>query len=97
MLCVPMICGDTDVKYCFGMCRQNVVDEKKNYSRLLRLSEVEFFEFLVRLAALKYAHMEVPVFVKLEALLDELLKLIHAKRIHVKKEVEEQSESDDDY
>lgn len=89
--------GEPDVKYCFGMSKMTVIKETTNFKNYFVMREVEFFEFLVRLAHQKYQSWQQPIHVKLEQLLDELFKTINCKRLPVQIDNEEFSESDDDY
>jgi len=89
--------GEPEVKYCFGMSKMTNVNEKANFKQYFTIKEPEFMEFLVRLAHYKYSTWAQPIHIKLELLLDELFKMIGFKRVPVKVDIEEQSESDDDY
>lgn len=89
--------GEPEVKYCYGMSKMTIVNEKASFKQYQVMREVEFFEFLVRLANQKYQGWHQPLHVKLEQLLDELLKMVKCKRLPVQIDVEEFSESDDEY
>ena len=78
-----------------------VVDESddgiKKYNKLYF---VEFLELIGRIADIKFRGTEVgnlPLNKKIEYVLDELLQLVEAKRNEVDIDIEEESESDDEY
>ena len=79
------------------MAKMTCANEKLNYKNYLRVQESEFMESLCRLAHVKYHTQPINLAMKLEYLIDELFKVINFKRVPVKIETEEMSESDDDY
>ena len=65
-----------------------------------KISRVEFLEFLARAADLFFEDSEMedlPLFEKIEHLLDEVFPLVSATRVKQQITVDEFSESDDDY
>lgn len=57
------------------------VDEIANYNCYKNLKMVEFYDFIVRLAHLKFKDLQgMPFIDKLEKMLDLLFKIIGAKR-----------------
>ena len=92
-----LLIGEPEVNYCFGMSKMTLVSERSNYKHYKTIKEPEFMEFLVRLADYKYKTWAQPINIKLELLLDELFRMIGYKRVPVKVDIEEHSESDDDY
>lgn len=59
---IHMICrdsglniGEPEVKYCYGMSKMTLVNEKGGYKQYQTIKEAEFMEFLVRLAHYKFS------------------------------------------
>ena len=46
--------SETDIKYCYGMSKMTIVDEKQNFKTYFKVQLAEFMEFLVRLAYSRY-------------------------------------------
>ena len=90
--------SEPEIKMCFGMSKMTVMNEFKDHLKYTKLLFVEFLEFIARLAATKYKSMDnLPLNEKIEALLDDLLEAFRLKRNDVNVQVEEISESDNDY
>ena len=86
----------------FALCKQTVISEleQEGQSQYLKLSKVEFLEFLARIAEQIFEDSELedlPLHEKIEYMLDDILKVIDVKRVKQQITVEEFSESDDDY
>jgi hypothetical protein len=87
-----------DVTYAWGMSQMTNVLETKNFVQYDDLRLVEFYEFFARLADRRFPGEERSVDVKVEMFMDLIFpKILNKKRIPVNIEVEEDSESDDDY
>ena len=90
--------GEPEVRYCYGMSKMTVVNEiRANYKNYFKMHETEFMEFIVRLAFYKFQSTQYTMGLKVELILDELLKIIGYKRITIRINEDEISESDDDY
>jgi len=75
-----------------------VLNEERDGSKYLKLVFVEFLEFIGRMANVKYKSMQDDALsVKIEYLLDDLLAHFNLTRNDVNVQVEEISESDNDY
>lgn len=78
-----------------------VVDESEESStKYKRLQFVEFLEMIGRIADLKFKITEMerlPLNQKIEFILDELLTFVDEKRKDVQMQIDEESESDDEY
>ena len=90
------------IKAAYVLSKMTVVEELSNEATITynKLIYVEFLEFLGRIAELYFAGSEMEdlaLWKKLEYLLDELLPIVGAKRIKQHSEVEEYSDSDEDY
>ena len=84
------------------MSKVQLEDEfnKESMTHYMKLSYVEFLEFLARIAELYFEGSEMEELElehKLEYLLDELLPIVEAKRVKQEIIINEFSESDDDY
>ena len=90
------------IRQAFALCKQTVINEldQEGQVQYLKLSKVEFLEFLARIAELIFMESELeelPLHEKIEYLLDDLLLVINAKRVKQQITVAEFSDSDDDY
>ena len=95
-LSLPMI------KQAFAMCKMTVIDELSfdGQKQYLKLSKVEFLEFIARISELYFKESEMEelnLYEKIEYVLDDLFKLVGAKRVMQEVTVEEFSDSDEDY
>ena len=93
---------EKDILFCFGYCHMTVLNEEKQWKTYHSLQFVEFLEFLGRIAHFRFrsANAEVaslPLTNKIEIILDDLMQGFGLVRNEVNVEVEEFSESDDDY
>ena len=84
------------------MCKMTVISELEPEGQLQyqKLTKVEFFEFIARVAELTFKDSEmeeVPLYEKVEHVLDDILPIIGAERVKQVVSVEEFSESDDEY
>ena len=99
----PMGVKEPDVIYAYGMCKMTVINELSQYKAYSTLEFVEFLEFLARITTAKYRHSpiasEVMTLVNMmEETLDDIFEMMKiGPRVEVKIEIEEISESDDDY
>ena len=94
--------SEKDIAFCYGYSHQTVINEERQSARYKNLEWVEFLEFIARVAhsRFKSASEEVasqPLHQKIEFILDDLLQGHGLQRQEVNIEVEEFSESDDDY
>ena len=90
------------IKEAFAMCKMTVLDElsHEGQSSYLKLNKVEFLEFIARASELFFKESEMeelPLYEKVEHVLDDILPIIGAKRVKQEVTVEEFSDSDDDY
>lgn len=98
---------EPDVTFAYGMCKMTVVAEISNFSNTYgKLEFVEFLEFVARIATARFRKImsttnvtseQTSLLGKLEDTLDELFENYDLTRNEVTKQVEEASESDDDY
>ena len=102
--CIAMCTQDTsldisekDINFCFGYCQMTVLNEERQWKTYHSLSLVEFLEFVGRLAHYKFKNQDMTLTSKIEFLLDDLMQGFGMERKEVNVEVEEFSESDDDY
>ena len=87
-----------EVAWCYGMSNMTIVKENKKFANYGSLEQVEFLEFLGRLADKRYPINGMPLETKIEELFKLLLpKLLSKQPIQVSNEIEHESESDDDY
>jgi len=88
-----------DICYCWGMCKQTVIKETKHYDRYGELTIAEFLEFFARIANRRLPDEAQPLEEKIAIFMDTTYPALlnGAKRIEVSTEIEEESESDDDY
>jgi hypothetical protein len=87
-----------DVNYSWMMSKMTIVSETKNYQAYDDIKLVEFYEFFARLADCRFPGEAFDTTTKIEMLMDLIFKkLLGRNRNEVTKEVEEESESDDDY
>ena len=90
--------NENELLQCFGKSKMPVSNEPQNYRSYSLMQFVEFIEFVGRVSDLKYRSMpEMPFKDRLENFLDELCPAYGLQRKEVLIEVDEQSESDDDY
>ena len=94
---VDMYVQESEVKFCYGMSKMVVTDECATYKKYTELAFVEFLEFLGRLAHVKFLDSSESLAWKLEQVLDEILPHYGMKRIEVNLDVNELSQSDEDY
>ena len=76
------------------------IDEANDYTKYEKLQFVELLEMIGRIADLKYygtdAH-DKPLATKIGLVLDIMLEMVGCQRRDVKKKIESDSESDNDY
>jgi hypothetical protein len=102
MACIDCALGisEPDVKQCFGLSKMTVYDEGRYGANYTKMLFVEFLEFIGRLAHSKFKYDPTKALCsKIEDLLDELLPnhWLNLTRNDVDVQVEEISESDEDY
>ena len=90
------------VKEAFAMSKMTVVAELEPEGQLQyrKLTIPEFLEVIARVAELNFKDSELedlPLFQKVEHILDDILPVIGAERVKQTITVEEFSDSDDDY
>ena len=96
--CENLAISEDDVKFAFGMSKMTVFNEIQHHMLYRNMKFVEFLEFLCRMAHLKFkGNTDLNLVQKLEFLLDELFAAYTMQRHEVNIEVEEISESDDEY
>ena len=74
------------IREAFAMCKETVINELEHegQAKYIKLSKVEFLEFLSRIAELFFIDSEleeIPLHEKIEYLLDDLLKVVGLKRV----------------
>ena len=79
-----------------------IINEERQWKKYSALEYVEFLEFLGRISFARFKNStaelsEMPLASKIESILDDLFMNFGMQRIEVNIEVEEFSESDDDY
>lgn len=94
--------SDKDIHFAFGYCHMTVTNEERSWKNYQSLQMVEFLEFIGRLAHARFkgasAEMsQQPLVQKVEFIMDDLFQGFGLTRVDVNIEVEEFSESDDDY
>ena len=94
--------SEKDICFCFGFCQMTVVNEERQWKKYDTLLFVEFLEFIGRIAHIRFknASQEMasqPLAQKVEFILDDLMAGFNLTRQEVNIEVEEFSESDEDY
>jgi hypothetical protein len=85
-----------EVTRLFGLSKMTIPNEVKDAMKYHFLTLAEFCEMLARVADLKFQE-EGSLFQRMEMVLDIVLGQVKVKRIPVKQESNEWSESDDDY
>jgi len=96
----PLAMSEKDAKYCYGMCKMTVLQEMDQSWQYKQLQFVELLEMLGRIAEFKFRETELEgleLAKKLEYILDDVLSLVEVSRKDVNIQVDEKSESDDDY
>jgi len=68
-----------DVVMCYGMSKMTVANEMvfKDVNPYLKLKFVEFLEFLGRVADFRFRDEDLPLYLKIEKILEPLMALIH--------------------
>ena len=90
--------NEREVILCFGMSKMTVYNEVTQCENYFKMQFVEFIEFIGRLAYTKYkGSTDLSFGEKIEQLLDDIFPSFGLTRQDVVIEVEEISESDDDY
>ena len=94
--------SEKDISFCFGYSHMTVVNEDRQWKKYLAFEFVEFLEFIGRLAHARFKNSSPemasqPLAQKIEFILDDLMQGFGLSRNEVNIEVEEFSESDDDY
>ena len=94
--------SEKEIAFCFGLCQMTVVNEEKQYKQYQSLVFVEFLELIGRLAHQRFkgASPEMasqPLVQKIESILDDMCQGFGLTRQEVLIEIEEFSESDEDY
>ena len=74
-----------------------VVREDKNFHKYDEMNVVEFLEFIARIADKRFSSPDLTLLEKLELMLDRILAVVGWGRNVVSSQVEEESESDDEY
>ena len=90
------------IREAFAMSKMTVINELDAAAEVqyIKLAKPEFLEFITRIAELFFKDSELedlPLHEKLEYLLDDMFKLVGAKRVKQEIDIEEFSDSDDDY
>ena len=91
---------EVDYKFCFAMSKMAVTDEPTQYAKYSMLLWPEFLEFIGRLGDYKYRNTDdsdQPLAWKIEQVLEKLIPAFGLKKNDFNLNVEENSESDDDY
>ncbi|CDW72588.1 UNKNOWN [Stylonychia lemnae] len=91
---------EKDAVYCYGMCKMSVITESNDTWQYKQLKFVELLELIGRIAILKFKNSEnetLALYKKIEYILDILLKMVEVQRKDVNIQVNEESESDDEY
>ncbi len=91
---------EKDAIYCYGMCKMSVVIESIDTWQYKQLKFVELLELIGRIAQLKFKGTEnegIPLYKKIEYVLDIVLKMVEMERKDINIKVNEESESDDEY
>ena len=99
-VCAPLEMSEKDIALAFGMSKMMVIDEVRFYKKYQQLEFVEFLEFIGRAADVKYKGSGMasePLASKIENVLDEIMLPFNLNRSEVEVQIEEFSESDDDY
>ena len=79
------------------MSKMTVVREDKNFHKYDEMNVVEFLEFIARIADKRFSSPDLTLLEKLELMLDRILAVVGWGRNVVSSQVEEESESDDEY
>ena len=79
------------------MSKMTVVREDKNFHKYDEMNVVEFLEFIARIADKRFSSPDLTLLEKLELMLDRILAVVGWGRNVVNSQVEEESESDDEY
>jgi hypothetical protein len=85
------------VNYAIGMCQMTIVKETKAFHMYDDLRTVEFMEFIARVAELRCPGDEFPLTIKVKELCTVLFEVVHKTFVDSNNEVEEESQSDDEY
>ena len=91
---------DNDLKFCYAMSKMVVTNEALSYAQYNKLQFAEWLEFIGRLGDLKYRNTpdaEEPLAWKIEQVLEELIPMFGMKKNAVNLNIEDNSESDNDY
>eukprot|EP00347_Sterkiella_histriomuscorum_P002614 403367462 len=91
---------DKEANYCYGMCKMSVILESVDCWQYKQLKFVEFLELIGRISVLKFKNTDnesLPLAKKIEFILDILLRMVEVQRKDVNIQVNEESESDDEY
>ena len=87
-----------DITYCWGMCKQSMPNETKNYGKYAELTLSEMIEFFARMANKLNKNESLPLVNKIEWFMDTVFPpLLKQERVIVNNDPEEESESDRDY
>ena len=90
--------NENDLMQCFGKSKMPVTNEPSNYKQYNVMVFVEFLEFVGRISDFRFRGVADMTYKdKLEATLEELCPAFGLVRKEVLVEVDELSESDDDY
>ncbi len=75
---------------CYGLSKMSVANEMvKGINPYKRLLYVEFLEFISRIADEKYkGQQSIPLYQKIEWVLDDILKLVNVARREIKRRIE---------
>ena len=97
-------CGvsENDVTFAYGMSKMTLVNEIQNYKTYQQMQPIELWEFLARIAVAKFKSssedmQSQPLATKIEFVFDDIFPFFELTRSEVNVEIEEASESDDDY
>lgn len=85
---------DKQVAEAYSFAKQIPSDEMAKYADYGKLKPVEFYDFFVRLAHMRFKNEQIPFMDKMEKTMDILFKIIGATRVASSYESEVSSESD---
>ena len=89
--------SEKDIQNCYGMSKMTIWNEVENKKEYFKMQWVEFLEFIGRLANVRDKNSDSPLELKIENLLDDIFSHFGFNRNEVNVQLEEISESDDDY
>ena len=89
--------SEKEAVFFFGMSKMSNDQETSEYRKYQVIQQVELLEMIARVADFKFADSGSSLTEKLELLLDELFPFVGFQRRPVLIDVDENSESDDEY